>query len=109
MLSVRWVWRPDVEQDVLAPVIWLWSAAAVERCLGYFLHGFSPSAVATAMWMRPLLCMTFETSAKSTLTKSLLTVMISAMPFAADARMSSACGLHRLMTGHRKFPVCCRC
>ena len=50
----------------------------------------SPSAVATDMWARPLSRITFDTSAKSTLTMSLSTVMISAMPLAADARMSSA-------------------
>ena len=51
---------------------------------------FSPSAVATLMWARPLSRITFETSAKSTFTRSLSTVMISAMPLAAEARMSSA-------------------
>ena len=75
----------------LAPEIRLWSssgewsdasAAASAR--------LSPSAVATAMWARPLSRMTFDTSAKSTFTRSLSTVMISAMPLAAEARMSSA-------------------
>ncbi len=46
--------------------------------------------VATAICARPLLRITFETSAKSTFTRSLSTVMISAIPLAAEARMSSA-------------------
>ena len=74
-----------------APEIRLWSKSGERSDASAAASArLSPSAVATAIWARPLSRMTFDTSAKSTFTKSLSTVMISAMPLAAEHRMSSA-------------------
>ena len=74
-----------------APEMRLWSSSGERSDASATASArLSPSATATAIWARPLSRITFETSAKSTFTRSLSTVMISAMPFAAEARMSSA-------------------
>ncbi len=51
---------------------------------------FSPSADTTLICAVPLPVITLRTSAKSTFTRSLFTVIISAIPLAAEQRISSA-------------------